>query len=117
MLHPEEASRQSSSRRTAQAVPPHDLAGPDGVRSCGAVRDSTITPAAMTMKATTAILPGLSVKRSSNSQTLKMMTANRSVMTRTGWDTQRPDVQSGLLQQRAGDRGDSKRVYRPAGEH
>ena len=47
------------------------------------------TPTAITAKATTAmaILAGLSVKRSPNSQTLRMMLANGSTMTRIGWDT------------------------------
>src|SRR6266576_6175891 len=55
----------------------HDLADADGVRSVGAVRVSTVTPAAITAKATaaTVIFAGLSVKRSPNSQTLKMMLA------------------------------------------
>ncbi len=58
-------------------------------RSCGAVRVSTMTPAASTAKASTAtaIFAGLSVKRSPNSQTLKMILANGSVMTSSGWDT------------------------------
>ena len=48
-----------------------------------------VTPAASTMKDKTAavIFAGLLVKRSSNSQTLKMMLANGLIMTRIGWDT------------------------------
>ena len=67
----------------------HDLAGVDGVRSAGAVRVSMVTPAAITAKATTAmvIFAGLLVKRSPNSQMLKMMLAKGSVMTSSGWDT------------------------------
>ena len=38
-------------------------------------------------KAAMAILAGLSVKRSSNSQTLKMMLAIGLTMARSGWDT------------------------------
>ena len=67
----------------------HELAGRDGVRSCGAVRASLMTPAAITANATTAMasFTALSVKRSPNSQTLKMMLANGSTMTSSGWDT------------------------------
>jgi hypothetical protein len=59
----------------------HGLAGLAGARSLGAVRDSTVTPTAITANArtATAIFAGLSVKRSSNSQTLKMMLANGGV--------------------------------------
>src|SRR5450631_17631 len=65
------------------------LAGLEGVRSFGAVRVSTVTPAAMTANAPTAmaIFTGLSVKRSSNSQMLKTMATNGSMITRTGCDT------------------------------
>jgi hypothetical protein len=67
----------------------HDLGDLDGARSCGAVRDSTMTPMARTAKARMpiAIMRGLLVKRSSNSQTLKMMAANGSMMTSTDCDT------------------------------
>ena len=60
-----------------------------GSRSCGAVRVSTVTPKAMTANAAMAmaIFTGLLVNRSSNSQTLKMMLANGSVMTKIGCDT------------------------------
>jgi hypothetical protein len=59
------------------------------VRSSGAVRVRTVTPAAITAKASTAtaIFAGLLVKRSPNSQMLKMMLANGSVMTSSGCDT------------------------------
>jgi hypothetical protein len=45
-----------------------------------------VTPAAITANATTAMtsFAGLSVKRSPNSQTLKMMLANGSMMTSSG---------------------------------
>jgi hypothetical protein len=50
----------------------HGMAGFGGMRSCGAVRVSTVTPTASTAKASTAtvIFAGLSVKRSPNSQML-----------------------------------------------
>ena len=48
-----------------------------------------MTPTARIAMATTAvaIFAGLSVKRSSNSQMLKMMLASGLMMTRSGWDT------------------------------
>ena len=67
----------------------HVVTGLEGVRSFGAVRDSAMTPTARTAMARTAraIFAGLSVKRSSNSQMLKMMAASGLMMTRSGWDT------------------------------
>ncbi len=64
----------------------HVVTGLEGVRSFGAVRDSAMTPAARIAMATTAvaIFAGLSVKRSSNSQMLKMMLASGLMMTRSG---------------------------------
>ena len=69
-----------------------NYAGWDGVRSCGAVLLSMVTPAAITPNATTAMatFAGLSVKCSPNSQTLKMMLANGSTMTSGGWDARWP---------------------------
>jgi len=65
----------------------HVVTGLEGV--FGAVRDSAMTPAARIAMATTAmaIFAGLSVKRSSNTQMLKMMLARGLMMTRSGWDT------------------------------
>ena len=66
----------------------HGRAGFGGVRSCAA-RVSTVTPAAITADASTATVnfAGLAVRRAPDSQVLKMMLANGSVMTSSGWDT------------------------------
>ena len=64
----------------------YGLAGSAGLRSCGAVRVSVVTAAARAAKDRTAIVifAGLSVKRSSNNQMLKMMLAKGLTMTRIG---------------------------------
>jgi hypothetical protein len=70
----------------------------------------------MTAHAATAIFAGLSVKRSSNSQTLRAMPGERVDDDQSRLrHAQRPDAQSGLLEQRTGYGSGSNRVHTRSG--